>query len=276
MNHRVINNGVSDKYDWENEIAVVTGGSDGIGKKVALLLAERGLKVVVLDIQPLKYEAPSNMTFYNCNITSREAIADAAAAIRGSVGEPTILVNNAGVLRAKTLLEGTEADTRLVFEVNTLSHYWLSREFLPHMIKHNHGMVVTVASQAAYVACSNMVDYAASKAAALAFHEGLSTELATRYNAPKVRTILVAPSFTRTLLSQDLKGEDSFVSPMLEPDTVAELLVRQIMTGCSGRVVVPSSTGLIALNARSFPDWLQNGLRNRCERLTRPPVGAEV
>jgi NAD(P)-dependent dehydrogenase (short-subunit alcohol dehydrogenase family) len=276
MNHRAVNNGVSDKYDWENEIAVVTGGSDGIGQRIALLLAERGLKVAVLDIQPLKYEAPGNITFYRCDVTSSEAIADTAAAIRASLGEPTILINNAGVLRNKTLLDGTDADTRLVFEVNTLSHYRLTREFLPHMVKRNHGMVVTVASLAAYLVCSGMVDYSATKAAAVAFHEGLSTELVTRYDAPKVRTILMTQGIVRTDLIQCLNAEDSFLSPILEPETVAELLVRQIMTGCSGRVVVPGSIAFLAMNARSFPDWFQHGFRNRCETVTRLPVGPKA
>ncbi|KAJ0267388.1 hypothetical protein COL922a_014948, partial [Colletotrichum nupharicola] len=59
------------------------------------------------------------------------------------------------------------------------------------MIKRNHGMVVTVASQAGYTVTPNMVDYSATKAAAIAFHEGLGAELVTRYNAPRVRTVLI-------------------------------------------------------------------------------------
>jgi len=58
-----------------------------------------------------------------------------------------------------------------------LAHYWLAKEFVKDMAKKNHGMVVTVASYAAYVVAPNMVDYAASKAAAQAFHEGLAVEL---------------------------------------------------------------------------------------------------
>jgi all-trans-retinol dehydrogenase (NAD+) len=56
------------------------------------------------------------------------------------------------------------------------------------MVAANHGMIVTVASYAAYITVPNMTDYGASKAAALAFHEGLTAELKTRYQAPKVRT----------------------------------------------------------------------------------------
>lgn len=56
LNRGVLDNWQSDKYDWKKEIVVVTGGSDGIGKKVVMLLAERGIKVVVLDVQPLTFE----------------------------------------------------------------------------------------------------------------------------------------------------------------------------------------------------------------------------
>ncbi len=106
------------------------------------------------------------------------------------------MINNAGVARGKTILDSTESDVQLTFEVNTISHYHLAREFLPSMTAANHGTVVTIASLAAYVTAPNMVDYASSKAAALAFHEGLAAELVTRYNAPAVRTILMTRGFT--------------------------------------------------------------------------------
>lgn len=55
LDQGVSNNWVSDSYNWNKEIVVVTGGSEGIGMKAVMLLAERGIKVVVLDIQPPKY-----------------------------------------------------------------------------------------------------------------------------------------------------------------------------------------------------------------------------
>lgn len=59
LSNGVVNNWTSDKYDWDREIVVVTGGSDGIGKIVVQLLAERGIKVAVLDVQDLTYEGMS-------------------------------------------------------------------------------------------------------------------------------------------------------------------------------------------------------------------------
>lgn len=119
---------------------------------------------------------------------------------------PTILINNAGVCRGKTILDSTEKDVRFTFDVNTMAHYFLAKEFLPSMVQQNHGMVVTVASTAAFLAVPNMVDYAASKAATLAFHEGLTSELTTRYNAPKVRTVVVNQGYTKTALFEGLES----------------------------------------------------------------------
>lgn len=99
-----------------------------------------------------------------------------------------MLVNNAGVGHADTILDEPEAKIRQTFEVNTISHFLMVREFLPSMVKQNHGHVITIASMASFVAQGEMVDYCCSKASALAFHEGLGQELRFWYEAPKVRT----------------------------------------------------------------------------------------
>lgn len=276
LNRRALNNKVADQYDWIKEIVVVTGGSDGIGKQVVLMLAEKGVKVAVLDVQPLTYEPPPSVHYYNCDIRSPKAIAAAAAEIRSSFGEPTVLVNNAGVARGKTILDVTEADVRLTFDVNSLAHYWLVKEFLPSMVKTNHGMVFTVGSLAAYVSTANMFDYASSKAAALSFHEGLATELTTRYNAPKVRTVVVTPGFTRTSLFQGWNGKNNFMTPLLEVETVAEEIVKKILTGTSGQLVLPGSGNMIAVHMRSLPYWFQSSTRVKVDKMMRGVYARQV
>jgi len=86
------------------------------------------------------------------------------------------------------IFSSTEAQVRLVFDVNTISHFLLTKEFVPDMAAKNHGHVVTVASMASFMVHAQNVDYACSKASALAFHEGLAQELKSRYGADKVRT----------------------------------------------------------------------------------------
>lgn len=93
----------------------------------------------------------SNVHYFKCDITNPREIAAVAKEIRSKVGYPTVLINNAGVARGKSILDSSEKDVRFTFDVNTLSHYWMVKEFLPSMIENNHGMVVTVASVASWV-----------------------------------------------------------------------------------------------------------------------------
>lgn len=166
------------------------------------LLAEKGIKVVVLDVIPMTFQTPSNVHYFKCDITNSATIKSVAEQVRKTVGNPTVIILNAGVARGKSIMDATEKDVRFTFDVNSISHYLLMKEYLPHLIARNHGMVVTVASLASYVTVPKMTDYGASKAAALAFHEGLSAELSTLYAAPRVRTVVINQGYTKTALFQ--------------------------------------------------------------------------
>ncbi|KAF2244548.1 short chain dehydrogenase/reductase family protein-like protein [Trematosphaeria pertusa] len=270
LDDRVLNNWSADAYDWSKEIVVVTGGSDGIGKIVVQLLAERGVKVAVLDVQELAFEAPPTVTYFHCDLASHASIAAAATAIRSSLGAPTVLINNAGCARGKTILAASESDIRLTFNVNTLSHYFLTQQFLPAMLAANHGMIVTVASLAAYVSAPSMVDYAASKAAALAFHEGLSAELASIYKANRIRTVIMCQGYTRTALFE------GFDSAVLHAETVAEEIVKAVLRGKSAHLVAPETGWVMAPKIRGWPLWMQYGMRKRLDNLMRGWRGRQV
>ena len=273
----VLNNWAKDNYDWTKEIVLVTGGAGGIGGEIVKLLAEREIKVIVLDVIPMTFKARTTLRplldnlslirtiakyvyCYKCDITSPSAISAVAREIRRDVGEPTILINNAGVARGKSILDATEKDVRFTFDVNTLAHYFMAKEFVPSMVKRDHGMIVSVASAAAYLTAPGMVDYAASKVATLAFHEGLTAELVARYNAPRVRTVVVNQGYTKTPLFQGFKDGSQFIVPSLEPQTVAEAIVRQVLSGTSGQIIIPGIGGLFTL-LRGFPHWVQIKMR---------------
>jgi len=270
-----LDNWVKDEYDWNKEIVVVTGGSGGIGGHIVKLLAEKGTKVVVLDIIPMSFEAPSNVYYFKCDISSPAILSSVASEVRSTVGTPTILINNAGVARGRNILDATEKDIRFTFDVNTLAHYWLAKEFVPAMVKNNHGMVVTISSIAAYITVPNMTDYAASKAATLCFHEGLTSELKTRYNAPKVRTVVVNPGVTKTALFTGYLNDSKFLMPTLEVETVAEAVVKKVLTGTSGQVMVPGFAQVL-LYLRTLPHWYQLNLRNKGEKIMRGWHGRQV
>jgi short-subunit dehydrogenase len=203
-----------------------------------------------------------------------------AAQIRADHGDPTVLVNNAGVGHDGTILEEPEAKIRQTFEVNIMSHFWMVREFLPSMVKNNHGHVITVASMASFVALGEMADYCASKAGALAFHESLTQELRLWYNAPKVRTRYVSwrlayngrneanmsdsvihPLWVRTPMIQQLTDAGKhFKQPVLTPQKVSAGVVKQILTQSSGQVILPEYYHAASL-VRAFPTWIQEHVR---------------
>ncbi|KAH6666028.1 short chain dehydrogenase/reductase-like protein [Halenospora varia] len=271
----VLDNWSKDVYDWNREIVLITGGAGGIGGKVVGLLAEKGIKVVVMDVIPMTFETPSNVHYYKCDITSPATIAAVASQIRAEVGNPTVLINNAGVARGKDILSATEKDVRFTFDVNTLAHYWMAKEFVPYMVEKNHGMVVTVASFAAYITVPNMTDYGASKAAALSFHEGLTAELKTRYNAPKVRTIIINQGYTKTPLFQGYNNDSKFLAPTLEVETVAEAIVKKVLAGHSGQVLIPGFGSTLTF-LRGLPHWYQVRLRNEGQKIMTNWHGRQV
>ncbi|KAK4461859.1 hypothetical protein QBC42DRAFT_346831 [Cladorrhinum samala] len=271
----VLNNWVDDKYDWAKEIVLITGGAGGIGGHVVQLLAEQGIKVVVLDIQPLTFKAGPTVHYFKCDITSPQKIAAVAQQIRSQVGSPTVIINNAGVVVGRTILDASERDIRFTFDVNAFAHYWIVKEFLPALIKANHGMVVTVASVASWVTVPNMVDYASSKAAALAFHDGLTAELKTKYNAPKVRTVVVNQGYTKTPLFTGYKNDSPWMMPALEPETVAEAIVGQVLKGKSEQVIVPGFANTLPLLA-GMPHWYSGRLRSKNVKIMEDFRGRKV
>lgn len=91
-------------------------------------------------------------------------------------------------MKIKTMLAESEEEIRQVFDVNLIANFLLIKEFLPAMIKRNHGHIVTIASLASFITGVQNVDYSCSKVGALALHEGLAQELRHAYNAKKVRT----------------------------------------------------------------------------------------
>ena len=233
-------------------------------------LVERNIS----SLRPLQI-APPNVHYFHCDLASPDKIKNAADNIKRHFGNPTILINNAGFARGKTILTTTQSDLSLTFDINTKSHYYLAQAFLPSMIEKNHGMVVTVASLGAYVTVPQLVDYCASKAAAMVFHEGLAAELATLYKAPKVRTVLMCQSYTNTPLFEGFHRGDRFMAYPLAPETVAEEVVKAVLSGRSAHILIPRNH--VTMKAfRAWPIWAQMGVRNDQTKLMKNWKGRQV
>ncbi|KAJ2992243.1 hypothetical protein NUW58_g2231 [Xylaria curta] len=254
-------------WNWPNEIAVVTGGSSGIGKLVVEKLAALGLRVVVLDIQdiPQSMKDHAQIYFQHCDVTSSESVAEAADAIRREIGHPSILINNAGITSPTYILSMPESYLRKIFGVNIISHWFTAQQFLPHMIEMNKGHIVTVASLSSFVALPTAADYSATKAAALAFHESLTCELKHCYKAPDVLTTVVHPTFVSTpLIDKFAPHLKKSGAHLLTSEQVAEPIVAQLMSRRGGQLIIPSSMASFS-GIRGWPTWLQELLRDTRE-----------
>lgn len=142
------------RYDWPKEIAVVTGGASGFGRLISEGFASHGLRVMALDIHdslPAEMQSNKKIHYYKCDITSVEAVNATAEAIRSEHGNPSILINNAGVAFEGNILSTEPKNVRRIFDVNTISHYWTVNAFLPSMIAQHKGHIVTLASMASFI-----------------------------------------------------------------------------------------------------------------------------
>ncbi|KAJ5627863.1 hypothetical protein N7490_010091 [Penicillium lividum] len=254
FNRRALNNSVQASFNWKKEIVLVTGGSDGIGAATVKRLAERGTAVIVLDIRPLTYDAPKCVHYYRCDLTNRAELESVAETIRRDVGDPTCVVANAGICRGKPLLHATQRDVELTFAVNNLAVIWTAQIFMPSMVTHNHGHFLIMSSQTAHLATSGIVDYAATKAAALAIYEGLQTELRHVYKAPAVRISCLAPSGVQTKMFRGIKTPSSVT--LMRPDDVGAVVTEILWSGQAQNRMTPGFA-YISPPTRALPDWFR-------------------
>jgi all-trans-retinol dehydrogenase (NAD+) len=214
--------------DVHGRIVLVTGGASGIGRLLALELARRGAVPVVWDLNETQLaDAVAELNAvsggrahgYVCDVRDPGAVATTASSVRRDVGDPEVVVNNAGVVSGARLLDIPDEKIRRTFEVNVLALFWVTRAFLPAMLAADRGHIVTVASAAGLVGVARQTDYSASKHAAVGFDESLRVEL--HQTAPHVVTTVVCPFYVDTGMFEGVRTRIPFLLPILRPDVVA-------------------------------------------------------
>ncbi|RAR00979.1 NAD(P)-binding protein [Stemphylium lycopersici] len=268
-------------WNWPSEIAVVTGGCSGIGKAIAEALTSHGIRVAVLDVQdaPEAFKSNELLTYFRCDISSPTAIAETAEKIRNELGHPSILVNNAGISGSHTILKTPDEFLGRIFDVNILSHWRLVQQFVPDMVAKDKGHIVTVASVNSFLTNSANADYVATKTAALAFHEGLTSELKIWYKTPGVKTTIVHPSWVRTpLIEQTIlkSGQDpKILDSMLLPEDVAKVVVKQVTSRRGAQLFIPSAAAPISW-LKGFPNWAQELVRDAFGKTSAVTSGSTI
>jgi len=236
------------RFDWGEQIVVVTGGSSGVGELLANTLAVRNVSVVVLDINPIITEN-YNITYYKCDVSKWEEVEAVSKKVIEEIGHPTVLINNAGVVQGKLILDLEPEDIQQTFSVNTMAHFWTLKAFLPSMINSKSGHIISVASVMGYFGAVQMSDYSASKAAAVSLHESLRYELDIRYKCPQIRTTLVTPGHILTPMFKTLSVPESswykFFFPSVQPITIVKSIIAALDEQHSQHIMLPFYTNFI-------------------------------
>lgn len=204
----------------ENEVALITGASRGIGKAIALALGKDGATVVGTATSDNGAKAISdylaaegiNGFGLNMNVTDQDSITNGIAQIEEKFSAPSILVNNAGITRDNLLLRMKDEEWNDIINTNLSSVFRVTKACLKQMTKARKGRIISIASVVGASGNAGQTNYAAAKAGLMGFSKSLAREVGAR----NITVNVVAPGFIDTDMTKAL------------PDAVKTALLGQI------------------------------------------------
>jgi NAD(P)-dependent dehydrogenase (short-subunit alcohol dehydrogenase family) len=266
--------------DLAGKTAVVTGAGSGIGRSTALALAAAGVHVAATDHDEAAAQATAREAAagggralaVQMDVSDQSQISRAATTIRESLGEPAILVNNAGIGVGGYFLDTSEESWERVVAVNLMGVVHCCREFVPGMVAAGQaGHVVNISSMLGYTQGRGVSAYCATKFGVLGFSECLRAELVDH----GIGVSVICPGIVRTNIIRDslLESSEHDVEEKREevenlyrkrnysPDRVAQAILRAIRRN---RAVVPvTAEARMFYYARRWAPWLVRRLAQR-------------
>lgn len=184
VGHRRHRRHTDDSGPLRGRVAVVTGSARGLGEGLAYALSRRGAQLALVGLEGerlarLAADLPGPAAHWNADVTDADALAAAADAVRHTLGEPSVVVANAGVALGGPLLECDIRTWRRVIDINLVGSALTARCFLPALLR-THGYYLQVASLAALAPAPLLTAYCASKSGVEAFAHALRAEVAHR------------------------------------------------------------------------------------------------
>ncbi len=220
---------------FKDRVAIVTGGSKGIGLAVARRLHAEGARVIVLDIDEAAAGSwvGDRARFVWCDVGRSAEVGAAIEEVVAKEGDIAILINNAGIQHYGTVLSTTEEDWDRVMTVNLKSAYLCARAVIPSMQRRGAGVVINMSSVQGYHSQANVAPYTTSKTAML----GLTRSIAIDFS-PAIRCVAVCPGTVDTPMVRWTAEQSG------DPDALYEE-VRQMHL--AGRIGTPEEiAGLVA------------------------------
>jgi len=192
----------------ENQTAIITGGTAGIGREIAFKFADHGARVAIFGMSRERGEKIATQlkertgygAFYEVNVTKKNEVASGTQDVIDTFGEVTILVNNAGITRDQLLIKMGEQDWDEVMTTNVKSCYHTVKAVARCMMKAKKGKIINMSSVVGLKGNPGQVNYAASKAAVIGMTKALARELATR----GICVNCIAPGFIDTKMTEAL------------------------------------------------------------------------
>jgi len=188
---------LSDSFDFKGRRVLITGAANGFGQAAARRFHQQGATLVLADIeaQPLAElarELGAKAVLFD------QADSRSIAALAEQAGTVDVLINNAGALVAKPLLETSEDEARKLIDTDFLGVLLLTQHFGRRMVEQRHGVIVSVGSQTAFCGGENRGIYAAAKAAV----SQLTRSAAVEWGPHGVRVVCIAPGRSITRMTQ--------------------------------------------------------------------------
>lgn len=217
----------------DGKVAMITGGANGIGRRVSRVFAREGAKVAICDLAKEEGKKAAKeirdtgvkVQFFNVDVSNREGVHETVEEIEGELGPIDILINNAGITRDAKLLKMTEEQWDQVINVNLKGAFNCTQAVAPGMVERESGSIVNASSVIALYGNYGQTNYAASKAGLIAMTKVWAREL----GPSNVTVNTVAPGFIRTEMMEGVpesvieKIEDRTpLNRLGEPEEVAK------------------------------------------------------
>ena len=217
----------------KNKVAVVTGGSQGIGFEICKKFAENGANIAIVDVSPAeKLEEAANavaafgtaVKTYQCNVADSTQVSETCRQILTDFGGVDILVNNAGITRDNLILKMSEADFDAVIDVNLKGAFYLIKNFYRPMMKKKYGKIINISSVSGLFGNIGQANYASSKAGIIGLTKSTAKELASR----GICCNAIAPGFIITNMTANFQENEELkksipVGHFGKPEDVAAL-----------------------------------------------------
>ena len=213
------------------QVGVITGASQGIGRKTAEIFDALGWSLVLIDLQQIDLSGYKNAVAFNGDITDENFVTTTAAESFKKFGRIDALINNAGISNIESALETSVATYRKVLEVNLVAPFLLCKAFGEFMLKAGSGSIVNISSVAGLQGIADRSAYNASKHGLI----GLTRTLAVEWGARGVRVNAVCPGWVKTEMDRKDQASGSYTDlditnhvPMARfarPDDIAQAIV---------------------------------------------------